>query len=153
MRIVATSDSHRRRSYLYDIIERHADNADLFINCGDSEGDVEDIPFLYPKIRIECVAGNCDRGSSLPLWKTVKFAGKKVMFCHGHTYGVKHGYSMLLETAKREGVDICIFGHTHTPMIEKVDGIYLINPGAVCNSSYAVIDIVDGKVNAYHAKI
>ncbi len=153
MRIVVTSDSHRRRNWLYDIIDRHIDNTDLFIHCGDGEGDVENIPFVYPDIRFECVAGNCDWGSTLPLWKTVRFADKKVFFCHGHTYGVKHGYEMLLDNAKREGIDICLFGHTHNPYIEKIDGIYLINPGAVCNSSYAVIDIIDGKVNAYHAKI
>lgn len=153
MRIVATSDSHRRRNNLYDIIDRHKENAELFINCGDSEGDIENIPFIYPDVRMECVAGNCDFGSTLPNFKVLSFAGKKIFFCHGHTYGAKHGYERLLEAAKAEEADICIFGHTHTPYIEKIDGIYLINPGAVCNSSYAVIDIVDGKINAYHAKI
>ncbi len=153
MRIVATSDSHRRRNYLYDIIDRHKDNTDLFINCGDSEGDIENIPYVYPNIRFECVAGNCDWGSTLPNYKVIKFAGKKIMFCHGHTFGVKHGYEMLTDFARREQIDICIFGHTHNPIIERIDGIYLINPGAVCNSSYAVIDIIDGKINAYHAKI
>ena len=153
MRIVVTSDVHRRKNILYDIIDRHIDNADLFVNCGDCEFDIEDIHFIYPNIRIEYVCGNCDWGSPLPLWKAIKFAGKKIIICHGHTFGVKHGNEMLLDAAKREQADICLFGHTHTPIVEKVDGIYLINPGAVCNSSYAVVDIVDGKINAYHVNI
>lgn len=153
MRIIATSDTHRRMNYLYDIIERHRENAQLFINCGDTEADIDNVTFLYPDVRLECVCGNCDWESTLPNYKVIDFSGKKVFFCHGHTYGVKHGYEMLLDEAKRVGADICIFGHTHNPSVEKIDGIYLINPGAVCNSSYAVIDIVDGKINAYNAKV
>ena len=153
MRIVATSDSHRRRSVLYDIIDRHIENAELFINCGDSEGDIENILHIYPDARFECVRGNCDFSSDLPTSKVIKFAGKTVFFCHGHTFGAKHGYEQLVAAAKSNGADICIFGHTHTPMVERIDGIYLINPGAVCNSSYAVIDIVGDKINAYNVKI
>ena len=153
MRIVVTSDVHRRKNYLYDIIDRHLENADLFVNCGDCEYDIEDLQFIYPNIRIECVCGNCDWGSTLPNYKVIKFAGKKILICHGHTFGVKHGYEMLLDRAKKEKADICLFGHTHTPVIERLDGILMINPGAVCNSSYAVVDIIDGKVNAYHVRI
>lgn len=153
MRIVVTSDVHRRQKNLLDIIERHLENADLFINLGDSEEDVDAALLLYPNLKIERVAGNCDWSSALPICKTINAGGKKVLFCHGHTVYVKHGYEMLEERAKSENADICLFGHTHVPYLERKDGIFYMNPGAVCDGVYGVIDIVGGEIMAYHAKI
>ena len=42
MRIVVMSDSHRRVSALLDIIERHKDNADLFLFLGDGNDDLDE---------------------------------------------------------------------------------------------------------------
>lgn len=129
------------------------ENADLFINLGDGEGDVDSVLQLYPNVKIERVAGNCDFSSTLPLYKTITFDGKKILFTHGHPFYVKHGYEMIKQEARRQGVDICLFGHTHTPMVEIEDGIYYMNPGAVCNSFYGIIDIIDKKIMAYNTKI
>lgn len=45
-----------------------------------------------------------------------------------------HGQGMdkaeMVELAKRYRVDIFIFGHTHVPALEKVEGIVLLNPGS-----------------------
>lgn len=153
MRIVVTSDSHGRANYLFEIIERHLDNADLFINLGDGEHDVDTVLELYKNIKIERVAGNCDFGSSLPQYKTITFDGKKVFFTHGHPFYVKHGYEMIRQKAKKEDADICLFGHTHTPMVEYNDGKILMNPGAVRDGSYGIIDITVKGIMAYNAKI
>lgn len=153
MRIVVTSDVHKRQKSFLDIIERHLENADLFINLGDSEEDVDAALLLYPNLKIERVAGNCDWSSALPICKTINAEGKKILFCHGHTVYVKHGYEMLEERAKSENADICLFGHTHVPYLERKDGIFYMNPGAVCDGVYGIIDIVGGEIMAYHAKI
>ena len=115
MRIIVTSDSHRTKRFLYEIIENHLDDADLFINLGDGEDDVDDALLLYPQIKIERVAGNCDFGSVLPLYKTITCNGKKIFFTHGHIFGVKHGYDEIIQKAKNEDANICLFGHTHLP--------------------------------------
>lgn len=153
MRIVVTSDSHKRANILFEIVERHLDNADLFINLGDGEGDVDELLMLYPKIKIERVAGNCDWYSNLPLCKSITVAGKKIMFTHGHPYYVKHGYEMIKQEAKSNGVDICLFGHTHVPLVEYENGIYFMNPGAVRDSSYGIIDITENGIMAYTTEI
>lgn len=153
MRIVVTSDSHRRVNYLIEIFERHKENADLFINLGDGEDDVDTAVEMYPNVKIERVAGNCDFSSNLPLYKTITFAGKKILFTHGHPFYVKHGYEMIKQEAKKQGVDICLFGHTHYPMVEIEDGIYFMNPGAVCDSNYGIIDIIDKGIMAYNAQL
>ena len=153
MRIVVTSDSHRRTGYLLDIIERHKDNADLFINLGDGEGDVDDAIALYPNIKIERVCGNCDWNSNLPLSKTITANGKTIFFSHGHPYYVKHGYEIIEQKAVEIGADICLFGHTHIPYTEYKNGIYFMNPGAVCDGVYGIIDIVDNGIMTYNTTI
>lgn len=153
MRIIVTSDSHRRANYLLEIIERHYDSTDLFINLGDGEDDVDSALMLYPKIKIERVAGNCDWGSSLPLSKVITVNGKKILFSHGHPFYVKHGYEVIEQKAQEMGVDICLFGHTHEPYTAFKDGIYYMNPGAVCDGVYGVIDITDNGIMTYNSTI
>lgn len=153
MRIVVTSDSHRYQRNLFDVFERHMDNADLFINLGDGEDDVDNVLMMYPNVNIERVCGNCDFDSALPAYKVITFANKKILITHGHPFYVKHGYEMIKEQAKKMGVDICLFGHTHIPYTEKEDGIYFMNPGAVCNNYYGIIDVFDKGIITYNAKI
>ena len=153
MRLVITSDVHRRTSALFDIVERHIKNADLFINLGDSRDEIEELLTAYPHLKIECVAGNCDFGSTYPLTKLIECSGKRVFITHGHPFYVKHGYEMLKEKARDIKADICLFGHTHSPVCEIEDGIYYMNPGAVCDYSYGIIDITDKGIMAYTTKI
>ena len=154
MRLVVTSDTHRAMRDFEQIIERHMDNKDvIFVNLGDSEGEVEDMKMYYPQLRLENVIGNCDWNGSYPVYKMFKAGGKKVLITHGHKFYVKHGYQRLQEFAKQEGADIVLFGHTHIPYIETVDGIYYMNPGAVCSGSYGIVDIEPSGALMYHLKI
>ena len=82
MRLVVTSDVHRRTSALFDIVERHIDNADLFINLGDSMNEIEELLMVYPNLKIECVAGNCDFGSTYALTKLLECGGKRIFITH-----------------------------------------------------------------------
>ena len=149
MRIVVTSDSHRNSRDFFNIIDRHEKNADLFINLGDSEHEIELLEITRPGINIKCVCGNCDWGSTAPNEQFITFGGKKIFFTHGHMYYVKHGYQKLQERAELEGVDICLFGHTHIPYIETVNGIRYMNPGAVVSGSYGIIDIEPNGIMMY----
>lgn len=153
MRLVVTSDVHKRTSILFKIIERHLENADLFINLGDSANEIDELLMVYPNLKIECVAGNCDFSSAHPLTKVLNCAGKKVFITHGHPFYVKYGYERIEEEARRIGADICLFGHTHTPYTEIIDGIYYMNPGAVCDYTYGIIDITDKGIMAYTTRI
>lgn len=153
MRIIATSDTHRNARDFLAIIERHMDNADLFVNLGDSERETELLSITHPKLKTENVAGNCDWNSTLPFYKMLHCADKKVLLTHGHQQYVKHGYQQLQAFAMQEGADICLFGHTHTPYVETVNGILYMNPGAVINGSYGVIDITANGIMAYHNTI
>ena len=153
MRLVVFSDSHRRVSAVIDIIERHKDNADLFIFLGDGNDDVDEALMLYRNIKVERVAGNCDFYSPHPASKVIEFQGKKILFTHGHPYYVKHGYFDIEREAKSVGADFCFFGHTHIPYAERIGEIYFMNPGSCRDGVYGIVDIEPSGVMMYHSKI
>lgn len=156
MRIIAASDIHGRGSLFFDIVEMHIDDADIFISLGDcNNGNDLDNAKLYfgKRLLLKEVCGNCDFSSTEPAEDLITVSGKRVLFCHGHLYVVKHGYSMLFERAKEKGADIALFGHTHTPFYEYRDNIHLFNPGSVANSEYGIIDITPSGIMCINAKL
>lgn len=153
MRIVVMSDSHMMVSALLDIIERHKDNADLFLFLGDGNKDLDTALQLHPDIKIDRVSGNCDFMSDLPASKVIEFGGKKILFTHGHPYNVKYGYQMLCSEARSIGADIVLFGHTHIPYVETIDSIHYMNPGSARDGNYGIVDIEPNGILMYNAKI
>lgn len=153
MRIVVISDSHRRKGNLFDIVEMHMEDADLFIFLGDGEDDIEDIKTMHPELRIEIVAGNCDFYSTKPMYKEITFAGKKVFFSHGHPFYVKHGYEKIIEEARMREADIVLFGHTHTQYIKYNENLCIMNPGSVANGEYGMVDIVNNQIALLPCKL
>ena len=50
---------------------------------------------------------------------------------HGHCHYVNARKDMLKSTAKQKGARIALFGHTHVPFCEEMDGILVANPGSL----------------------
>ena len=139
-RIVVMSDSHGRVDNIISVLEKHK-NADLVLFCGDGHRDIETAEALFDRTRFEKVCGNCDFCSELPA-KAITFSeGKKILFSHGHIYNVKYGYSQIIDEAKKENADFCIFGHTHNQYYEYSENIHILNPGSIASGYYAMIDI------------
>ena len=148
MRIVVISDSHKRTAALDKILAKHPDIHHVFF-LGDNASDIEDFEFLYPDKTFYYVCGNCDYGSLLPSVNIEIINGVKILYTHGHTFGVKYGTERLLEAAKQNGSKIVLYGHTHISQILYEDGIYIVNPGSCSQPrdfkkpSYAIIDITE----------
>ena len=71
---------------------------------------------------------------------------------HGHYYGVSMDVYGVVDEARSRGCEIVMFGHTHKPMAEQRNGIWVINPGSLSYPrqegrmpSYAVMEIARGK--------
>ncbi|MCQ2454618.1 MAG: metallophosphoesterase [Clostridia bacterium] len=147
MRLLVISDSHKRSS-IVDRIIRKEENAKHIFFLGDIVGDIEDLVYEYTDRNFYIVAGNCDYFSDIKAFDFAEISGKKILFSHGHTFGVKSGNTgTLKKIAKENGCDIALYGHTHIANIEYDDGLYLVNPGSCSHSregaeSYAVIDIL-----------
>ncbi len=156
MRLIAVSDIHGRKGNLFDIIEKHIDEANYFLCLGDcNSGDDFDEANIYfgNKLHLITVCGNTDFRSTEPAVREFTLAGKRIMLCHGHTFKVKLTYITLAHEAKNRNVDIAFFGHTHEPHISIENGVYLINPGSVANGSYGIIDINDNEIKCELARI
>ncbi len=150
MRILAASDTHGHIDYVLSAMDRIGE-IDLVVHAGDYVRDVRRIMAIWPHFRYEFVCGNGDAHEGGPQTKEIEMQGVKIFLTHGHGFSVKCSDALLLQAAKRCGAQIAIYGHTHQPIIEKKEGIYLINPGGFNSGttpSVAIIEIEHTKVGA-----
>ena len=150
MRILVISDSHGRARTVEEIIRMQPDAKHIFF-LGDVTRDVEDLVYEFNDRQFHIVSGNCDYFSDYPNTDIADIAGIKILFTHGHSYGVKGGTGGLLSAARQRNCTIALYGHTHISKTEYADGVYLVNPGSCACSrsganSYAVIDIEKGGI-------
>ena len=65
---------------------------------------------------------------------------------------VKAGMANLMKKALAEKARVALFGHTHLPLIQDLEGVLLVNPGTLSNrgssKSYALLTIHNGSVTA-----
>ncbi|WEG13956.1 metallophosphoesterase [Pullulanibacillus sp. KACC 23026] len=127
MKALIMSDTHGDEAIIQTVYERHKDEADLFIHCGDSEL-TPDHPFLAP---FKVVKGNVDRQSGFPNQVVAEAGGLKWLVLHGHEDGVHRSPLNLKYKAESIGAQVVCFGHTHMLAAEYNDGKVYINPGSL----------------------
>ena len=103
--------------------------------CGDGESNDD----FYILNEIISVKGNCDY-ANLPLIKIVEIDGKKYLLVHGHLHNVYFDIFKLYLLAKEHNVDYVLYGHTHMQLLEEYEGVTFINPGALKDGNYALIN-------------
>ncbi|MBB6445639.1 metallophosphoesterase [Bacillus benzoevorans] len=152
MKVLVVSDSHGLTSELEQLRERHGEEVELFIHCGDSELSA-DHPAL---INYAVVRGNCD-GDGRHSAELLQEAGnRKILITHGHRYSVKSGMMKLSYKARESGADIVCFGHTHYLGAEMVYDTLFINPGSIRlprgrrERTYVILEILE---NEYKLKV
>ena len=128
MKVIVVSDTHRRNENYFKVMEMH--KPDMVIHCGDAEGS-EFVLTKAVECPVEIVLGNNDFFSDLPRELELELDGMQVWVTHGHTYYVSMGIEYLAQEAKARGKDIVFYGHTHKPAVQKVDGVYVVNPGSL----------------------
>ncbi len=150
MRIALLSDTHGNHARALRALEQVAP-VDLAIHLGDGYEDMNLISSAL-SMPYHVVAGNCDRFSDTPRELQLTLAGKSILATHGDFYRVKFGLEPLLERARSISADIVAFGHTHCALVTVIDGITLVNPGALgkgeSSPSIAVITITAGEISA-----
>lgn len=134
------SDSHGDAYALHSAVLQQP-SAQVVIHLGDGERDMEQALSLCENRRVVSVRGNCDWGSLLPALALERVAGKLLYCTHGYAESVKYGDTLLRRQARFCKADIALYGHTHRAVTDYEDGLYLMNPGAVANGEYGVIDI------------
>ncbi len=166
MKLLVISDLHEQTQNLSAVLRRHPD-ADAVFFLGDGAVFFLSQKEKYPNTAFFAVAGNCDIGASafgIRAAEQITLEGKRIFFCHGHTYGVKGGLGNLISAARAREADIVLFGHTHLPLERYIpedgDGraLWLVNPGTLGGRSqdghtYAVLTVRGDDVLISHGRI
>lgn len=129
MRILIVSDTHRRNENYFEVLEKKGP-FDRVIHCGDVEGS-EYVISTRPGCPVDMVAGNNDFFTELPRELETRIGKYKVLVTHGHNYYVSMNTSILSQEAAARGMDVVMYGHTHKPVVEKENGVWVINPGSL----------------------
>lgn len=127
MRIAVVGDTHARIEKIKRELERLKPQYLLF--TGDYLADAKRLSH-HLALDFCGVAGNCDPNSSSGLEQVLELEGKRLYLVHGHQYGVKRSLNALCFRGQELEVDAVIFGHTHIPYCERVNDMWLINPGS-----------------------
>jgi len=145
LRIGVLSDTHRKldlaRKALKDI-----GKLDLLLHAGDHYQDALTLGKEF-NVPVKAVVGNCDFFSNKPSEEVLQLGKYKLLLTHGHQYGVKRGLQNIYYRGLETGVDIIVFGHTHTPVHIIHEGMHILNPGSIglprgnSGPSYALITI------------
>lgn len=129
MKVLIVSDTHGYETNLHKVIEIEKP-FDMLIHCGDLERDISDLQSLVD-CPVAAVAGNNDYFYNLKPNDIFRIKDYTVLLTHGHRDGVYYGINNLLYKALENDADIVMFGHTHVPFIDEVDGVTFINPGSL----------------------
>lgn len=127
--------------------------AELLLHAGDFYEDAQRIG-SFLGIKAVGVTGNCDYMVKGPSEEMLAIGSRRIYLTHGHLYKVKKDLSALVQRSKVLGVDVTIFGHTHTPTIFRRDGVLFINPGSLHSPrdghapSFAIMEVTRNTVKA-----
>lgn len=130
MKIAVLSDTHLATvtGDLQTLCSLHCDPADMVVHLGDwTAASVLD---YFEQYRLEGVCGNMDDMGvrlRLPMKKIIRVGSFRIGLTHGWGYGDDVRAHLVREF---DTADAILFGHTHRPLVEKVDGKLLVNPGS-----------------------
>lgn len=158
MKIGVVSDTHLSKGNceLPEKLISGLKGCDLIIHAGDLV-DISISEALKKISKVEAVYGNMDTynvRSELEDKKILNIENKKICVMHGYGHPDK-----LVDILKNEFFakkpDIIIFGHSHVPKNEYIEGVLFFNPGSVTDTvyapyrSYGIIEInKDGPIKA-----
>jgi hypothetical protein len=148
MKLLVLSDSHGNVDNMVQAVEREAPQE--ILHLGDCWRDGERLHDLFPDIPFAQVPGNCDFRSTEPAEQLLFIQDKRVLICHGHTYGVKQSLLSAGYAAEEQNLDLFLFGHTHKPLVDMRGKTMFLNPGSIGDyrrPTYGVVTIENGRLD------
>lgn len=150
MKVLVLSDSHGNIFNMIQAVEREAPR--MVFHLGDCWRDGERLRDRFPELPFEQVYGNCDYfRDSREAEKLLYLEDKRVLLCHGHTYGVKQSLLAAGLAAEEKDLDLFLFGHTHKPLVDMRGKTLFLNPGSIgdyARPTYGVVTLENGKLDA-----
>lgn len=150
MKVAVCSDAHGARRNM-DVFLQALPPVDAVCFLGDMDRDAEYLDWglreLQPKAVFHAVAGNNDPFSRRAKGLLLHFDGVAVLVVHGHLYrGIRAERTALAHAAAERGCTLALYGHTHIQRDETLEGVRLINPGALMQGNWALLTVSQGRV-------
>lgn len=143
MKILVLSDSHSLLRVMRVAVQ--GVKPDAIIHLGDYFDDGEVIREENMHIPFHSVPGNCDKYRMYqPRAEILSYpvCGVRLYMTHGHKHHVKSGLYSLLQDAKAADAQAVLFGHTHSPLCEMIDGMWVLNPGS-CGHGCGTVGLIE----------
>ena len=154
IKIAVISDTH-----CYEWEEVHPDmrtlvaECDMAIHCGDIVRQSVVEGFLKSAKKGLIVHGNSypvDLRESLPYTQVIEVEKTKIGITHPACGGAEFPPSELFKDFE-EHLDVILFGHTHEPLIQNINGTLFVNPGQGYKSfmedcTMALLEVDKGKI-------
>jgi uncharacterized protein len=126
VRIGLISDTHGR---VRPAVHERLAGVERLLHAGDV-GGADVLAELATIAPLTAVSGNTDGfdvRARVPEVAELELAGRRVVVVHGHRLG-----SPTPETlrAAYPAADVIVYGHTHRPLVERLAGALIVNPGA-----------------------
>lgn len=129
MKILVLSDSHGNIANMERAVERESPR--MVFHLGDCWRDGERLHCRFPELPLVQVPGNCDFRSQEAAEQLLCLEDRRILLCHGHTYGVKQSLLAAGYAAEEKKLDVFLFGHTHRPLVDLRGKTLFMNPGSI----------------------
>lgn len=147
MKILVFSDSHGNVTNMKRAVD--LERPDRLFHLGDGARDAQELAAAFPFIPLSHVCGNCDYPGAAPNQCIAQAEGIRILLTHGHLYHVKLGIGSAVEGARRAGVNVLAFGHTHQAICTLYDDLWVLNPGSIRGGGYGLIEIEQDTVTCH----
>ena len=151
------SDTHipSRGKVIPDIVLKAFKGVDMIIHAGDFLKDyvIYELEEIAP---VHAVAGNNDDffiQNKLGKKRILEVGDVRIGITHGDIGNGGNALKNAINIFKFDDVNCVVFGHSHAPCNEEIDGVLFFNPGSPTDKrwqqhySYGIIKIKDKKVS------
>ncbi len=161
MKIGVLSDTHLRTpdqslEFILDIVFAETE---MILHAGDIVS--AKVLSRLEESGVIAVCGNMDDyevAGSLPQSRIIDAAGKRIGLIHG--WGSKEGLEWrIVRRFEDPRPDVIVYGHSHVPFWDRVDGVLMFNPGSAATGGYratgtvGLIEIDGEKIEAKHISV
>ena len=147
--IAVTSDTHGKIEPLVSDL-RQRKNLDRLVHLGDYSQDARNLESLLGRPIVRVRGNNDIFDQETEDERILTIAGHRLLLTHGHLFHVHRNRELLVPYAKEQACDVVLYGHTHSYSEENMQGVYLLNPGALNwprgdgMTSYALLHLEEG---------
>lgn len=176
IRIGLISDTHmpERWMALPTAVFHTFTNIDLLLHAGDV-GELwvlDQLSTIAPVIAVHGNDDTADAQRELPSQQIITIAGQRLLLWHSHypnreeemasrrvDDSLQQKLRRTVQQAHRAGASIAVFGHWHIPLVAVLDGVTVINPGAIASGnpftrqlvqSVAILEMADENCHVTH---